>query len=54
MPTLTLLGGILCLLLKGEREIMPTHRSKTLSLLRSRYKNPPIHSPCDLCRFGLR
>jgi hypothetical protein len=25
---------------------------KTLSLLRNRHKNPPIHTPCDLHRFG--
>ncbi len=25
---------------------------RTLPLLRSRHKNPPIHRPCDLQRFG--
>jgi hypothetical protein len=36
------LGGKLCLLV-GVR---------TLSLLRSRHNIPPIHTPCDLHRFG--
>jgi hypothetical protein len=35
------LGGILCLLLKGGREIMPTHRCK----------NPPIRKPHGQHRF---
>jgi hypothetical protein len=25
---------------------------RTLTLLRSRHKNPPLHTPCDLRRFG--
>jgi len=36
------MGGKLCLLV-GAR---------TLPLLRSRHKNPPIHMPCELHRFG--
>jgi hypothetical protein len=51
-------------LLEIERDIMPTSQGweknyayswgvRTLPLLRSRYKNAPIHSPCNLHRFGL-
>jgi hypothetical protein len=35
-------GGKLCLLISV----------RTLPLLRCRHKNPPIHMPCDLHRFG--
>jgi hypothetical protein len=46
-------GGKLCLLLKGEREIMATYRSKNpRTLLRSGHKNPVINIPFDLQRFG--
>jgi hypothetical protein len=38
----SMVGEKLCIL-KGVR---------TLPLWRSRHKNPPIHTPCDLHRFG--
>jgi len=46
------LGGILCLLLKDEGAIMPTIGVRTLPLLKSRHKDPPIYTPSDLHRFG--
>jgi len=54
-PSISLLEivGILCLLLKDGREIMPILVGvRTLSLLRSRHNIPPIHTPCDLHSFG--
>jgi hypothetical protein len=46
------LGGILCLLLKGGREIMPFVGVRTLPLLRSRHKNLSIYTYHDLHSFG--
>jgi hypothetical protein len=45
------MGEILCLLFKDRREIMLVGVI-TLPLLRSRHKNPPLHRPFDLHRFG--
>jgi hypothetical protein len=47
-------GYYACLLIKGGREIMPTIGVRTLSLLPSRHKNPPIHRPHDLHKFDSR
>jgi len=50
--SMSFLLGILCLLPKGRWELCLLIGVITLPLLRSRHKNPPIHTPGDLHRFG--